>query len=377
VLSIEQRDLLQAVARQAAVAIERCRIDVVLEEKAKTEQIMEASEDGIIVLDPAGVVIHANEVACAILETERSDVVGRRFQALEARHTHYLRLRETVRDFLEHPKQDRERLEISLFLRGRDHSYVLRPTPFHTRDGSPAGLILALQDVTYLRDQERRRENLVATLSHELGTPLTSMRMAVEMLKQRADKLDPEVRQFIDIAHDDVQRLADVSQRFLDLARSRAMTIAVERRPVDLSKVIARVAKLFTIQAGERGIALETSGESAGTIAGDETKLTWALSNLIANAIRYTPHGGRVRVATESKDGTVLVSVADTGPGIPAEQQERIFDRFAQGTGGGKACAAGLGLAIVRDVVQAHGGRIHLDSAVGKGTRFTLELPRA
>jgi len=377
VLSIEQRDLLQAVARQAAVAIERCRIDVVLEEKAKTEQIMEASEDGIIVLDPAGVVIHANEVACAILETERSDVVGRRFEALEARHTHYLRLRETVRDFLEHPKQDRERLEISLFLRGRDHSYVLRPTPFHTRDGSPAGLILALQDVTYLRDQERRRENLVATLSHELGTPLTSMRMAVEMLKQRADKLDPEVRQFIDIAHDDVQRLADVSQRFLDLARSRAMTIAVERRPVDLSKVIARVAKLFTIQAGERGIALETSGESAGTIAGDETKLTWALSNLIANAIRYTPHGGRVRVATESKDGTVLVSVADTGPGIPAEQQERIFDRFAQGTGGGEAGAAGLGLAIVRDVVQAHGGRIHLDSAVGKGTRFTLELPRA
>src|SRR5262249_54372941 len=196
-LSLDQRELLQAVARQAAVAIERCRIDAVLEEKAKTEQIMEASEDGLIVLDPSGIVIHVNEVACAILEMDRSEVVGKRFESLEARHTHYLRLREAVRDFLAHPKQERERLEISLFLRGRDHYYVLRPTPFHTRDGSPAGLILALQDVTYLRDQERRRENLVATLSHELGTPLTSMRMAVEMLKQRADKLDPELRGFI------------------------------------------------------------------------------------------------------------------------------------------------------------------------------------
>ncbi|HSD10055.1 MAG TPA: ATP-binding protein [Candidatus Binatia bacterium] len=376
-LSIEQRELLRAVARQAAIAIERCRIDVVLEEKAKTEQIIEASEDGIIVLDPSGVVIHVNEVACAILEMEHAEVVGRRFENLEVRHTHYLRLREAVRDFLEHPTQERERLEISLFLRGRDHYYVLRPTPFRTRGGTPAGLILALQDVTYLRDQERRRENLVATLSHELGTPLTSMRMAVEMLKQRAGKLDTELRGFIDVANEDVQRLADVSQRFLDLARSRAMTIAVERRPVDLSSVIARVVRLFTIQASEKGVTLETARESPGTISGDEIKLTWALSNLIANAIRYTPAGGRVRVATESKDGTVAVSVTDTGPGIPPEQQDKIFERFVQSASGGDAGAAGLGLAIVRDVVQAHGGRIHLESAVGRGTRFTLELPKS
>jgi two-component system sensor histidine kinase KdpD len=376
-LSIEQRELLEAVARQAAIAIERCRIDIVLEEKAKTEQIIEASEDGIIVLDPSGVVIHANDVACAILEIARADVVGRRFENLEVRHTHYLRLREAVRDFIERPKQDRERLEISLFLRGRDHHYVLRLTPFRTRGGAPAGIILALQDITYVRDQERQRENLVATLSHELGTPLTSMRMAIEMLKQRGETLDAELRGLIDVANEDVRRLADVSQRFLDLARSRAMTIAVERRPVDLSTVIARVVKLFMMQAKEKGVALDASGDHPGTVPGDETKLTWALSNLIANAIRYTPAGGRVRITTESRDGTVSVSVADTGPGIPPEQQDKIFERFAQSANADYAGAAGLGLAIVRDVVQAHGGRIHLDSEVGRGTRFTLELPKS
>jgi two-component system sensor histidine kinase KdpD len=376
-LSIDQRELLRALARQAAIAIERCRIDVVLEEKAKTEQIIEASEDGIILLDPSGQVIHANEVACAILELERGEVMGRPFESLEVRHTHYLRLREAVRDFLEHPKQERERVEISLFLRGRDHFYVLRLTPFHARDGSPAGLILALQDVTYVRDQERRRENLVATLSHELGTPLTSLRMAVEMLTQRSERLDPELRGFLDIAHDDVKRLADVSQRFLDLARSRAMTIAVERKPVNLQAVIGRVVKLFAIQAAEKGVILDSSGAAADVVPGDEVKLTWALSNLIANAIRYTPSGGRVHLASESRDGTVVVSVSDTGPGIPPERQEKIFERFAQSGMAEEAGAAGLGLAIVRDVVQAHGGRIHLESQVGKGTSFTLELPRA
>jgi len=138
--------------------------------------VIEAIEDGLVVLDPAGQVAHLNEVACAILEVDREEVLGRRFKDLAITHPHYLRLREALRDFLAHP--ERERLEMTLFLRGHDHSYLLRPTPFRARDGSPAGLILALQDVTYLRDQERQREQLVATLSHELGTPLTSLQMA-------------------------------------------------------------------------------------------------------------------------------------------------------------------------------------------------------
>jgi two-component system, OmpR family, sensor histidine kinase KdpD len=374
--SLDQRELLQAIARQAAVAIERCRIDVVLEEKAKTEQIMEASEDGLVVLDPSGVVIHANEVACAILDLDRAALIGRRFEDLEARHTHYLRLREAVRDFLAHPTREREPVEISLFLRGRDHFYVLRPTPFRAPHDTHAGLILALQDVTHLRDQDRRRENLVATLSHELGTPLTSLRMAVEMLRQRADELAPELRGFVDVANEDVQRLADVSQGLLDFARSRAMTIAVERRPVDMNAVITRAVKLFRMQAREKGVSLERNSGGGEAVTGDEVKLTWALSNLIANAIRYTPRGGTVHVDTASSDGALLVSVSDTGPGIPPEQQEKIFERFAQSPEGGEAGAAGLGLAIVRDVVQAHGGRIRLESTLGRGTRFTLEIPK-
>ena len=375
-LPLDQRQLLEALADQVAVAIERTRIDVVLEEKAKTEAIIEASEDGLIVLDPASVVVHVNEVACAILEVERELVVGARFDDLASTHPHYLRLREAVRELQAHPQRERDRVEITLFLRGRDHHYVLRPTRFKARDGSPAGLILTLQDITYLRDQERRRENLVATLSHELRTPLTSLRMALELLGRERAALSDAQRSLLDTAHEDVLRLQDVAQQFLDIARARAMAIAVGRGHVEVGALIARVCKLFEIQAKEKQVTLETTVAHDGALAGDETKLTWALSNLVANALRYTPERGRVRIESEEKNGAVFLSVSDTGPGIPLDRQERIFERFTQYGTSGDVGAAGLGLAIVRDIVQAHGGRVHLKSAPGQGTRFTLELPR-
>jgi two-component system sensor histidine kinase KdpD len=377
VLPLDQRQLLESLARQAAIAIERTRVDVVLEEKAKTEAVIEAIEDGLIVLDPAGVVVHMNEVACAILELEHGKVLGRRFEDMGTSHPHYLRLRAAVREFLAHPEREGERVEIALFLRGRDHYYVLRPTPYRARDGLPAGLILALQDVTHLRDQERRREALIATLSHELRTPITSLSMAVDLLGRSEPGLAPEQCSLLDAAREDVSRLHDVAQRLLDISRIRATNIALERQNVDLGETIQRAIKIFTLQAQEKGVTLTTEISPTGlTIVGDPIKLTWAVSNLLSNALRYTPAGGSVRIDVVSEDGRVLVSVTDTGPGIPAEQRERIFEPFAQAIDGGELGQAGLGLAIVRDIVQAHGGRIHLHSELGRGSRFTLELPQ-
>jgi two-component system sensor histidine kinase KdpD len=368
-LSLEQRQLLEALAGQAAVAVERTRVDLV-------ETVIESIEDGLIVLDPDGAVVHVNEVACAILQVERAHALGRRFDELGMDHPHYLRLRAAVRDVLTHPEREPAPVELALFLRGRDHYYVLRPNPFRARAGGPAGLILVLQDVTYLRDQEARREQLMATLSHELRTPLTSLRMAVELLDRGTPAPDEQTRDLIASFKEDVARLEDVAQRLLDVSRSRAMTITLERQRVDLGEVIGRVVRLFGLQARERNVTLETPGALAGvTITADPTKLSWALSNLVGNALRYTPTGGRISVEAWVDDGVVRVAVADTGPGIPQDQQERIFERFVQGAEGDLG-AAGLGLSIVRDIVQAHGGRIRLDSAPGRGSRFVLELPR-
>lgn len=351
--------------------------DAALEEKAKTEAVMEAIEDGLIVLDPAGVVVHINEVACTIIAVERAEVLDHAFEDLATRHPHYLRVRAAVREFLAQPERERDRVEITLFMRGRDHYFVLRPTPLRAADGSAAGLILGLQDVTYLRDQEARREALAATLSHELRTPITSLGMAVDLLHRGRASLDPEQCGLVEAAREDVERLQDLAQRLLDLSRAGAMTIALERHRVDVRDVIRRVARLFALQAREKAITLHAElPERELAISGDGNKLAWAVSNLLSNALRYTPAGGRVTIEAAPEGDDVRVAVSDTGPGIAPEQRERIFERFTQAAEGGEIGSAGLGLAIVRDIVQAHGGRIHLESRVGQGSRFVLDLPR-
>src|SRR5262249_55679865 len=240
--SPDQRELLRALAGQAALAIERSRVDVV-------EAIMESIEDGLVVLDRDGVVIHVNDVAGAILGCTRAEVLGRRFDALGTSHPHYVRLRAAVRDFLSRPEREAESVEVALTHRGRDHFYLLRPTPFGDPAGSLAGVILVLQDVTRLRDQEARREQLIATLSHELRTPLTSLRMGVDLLGRAIGPAGGRPGELASAVGRDVERLEDVAQRLLEVSRGRAMTLAIERRPVDLRSVLARLSEVFALQA--------------------------------------------------------------------------------------------------------------------------------
>src|SRR5262245_58004588 len=368
-LAREQRQLLNALAGQAALAIERSRVDAV-------EAIIESIEDGLIVLDRDGVIVHVNDVAGAILGCERIQALGHRFETLGTNHPRYVRLRAAVRDVLAHPEREGESVEVALRHRGRDRVYVLRPAPFRDRSGGHAGHILVLQDVTRLRDQEARREQLMATLSHELRTPLASQRLAVELLERALAPLAGRRGELVLAVKRDLERLEDVAHRLLEVARGRAATSALERQTVDLRAMLARVREVFALEAVEREIAFETTARGDGlTIAGDATTLTWALSNLVTNALRYTPRGGCVMIDAVADDDTVRVVVSDTGPGIPRDQRERIFERFVQGREG-PGGAAGLGLAIVRDIVETHGGRVHLESEVGCGSRFTIDLPR-
>lgn len=341
------------------------------------EAIIESLEDGVLVVARTGRVLHVNEVACAILGLERAEVLGRPFEALGSRHSHYLRLRGLIRDILADPMRSSFPVELSTFLRGRDHQYVLRHSPLRGGAAEAGGAILVLQDVTHLRDQDAHREQLIGTLSHELRTPLTSLRMAAELLVRDGSLVEPRSRRLVEAVQEDVGRLEDLAERLLDLSRSRAMSIALDRRPVRVGEVIERVRRVFSLQAEEHGVTLESHVPSQElVIEGDPTKLTWALSNLVANALRYTPPGGNIVVEAAPDETTIRIAVVDTGRGIPADQRERIFDRYAQDPDGADIGSAGLGLAIVRDIVQAHGGRIYVHSTVGQGSRFELEIPR-
>jgi len=354
---------------------ERLNVDRLIYEKGKTEAIIESLEDGIVLIDPDGIVTHMNEIAGIIIGIEREDALGSSFDDLNSNSPHYVRIRSALAHAAAQ-SADSQRVEVELHVRGRDHTYVLKPVPLRHTDGGSFGTILILQDITYLRDKDRARTNLVATLSHELNTPLTSLGFCVELLLRRRE-LDAEQRELLTSIQEDAGRMRRLASDLMELARGQGPAITVQSMPVDLAKMTQAVIKGFARQAEQKQVHLESSIDPpAPEIRADPLKLSWVMSNLIANALRYTPSGGKISVSLSGTAAGARLRVTDTGPGIPPQVREHLFERFAQWrVNGSEPGSAGLGLAIAKEIVDAHGGRIFVDSELGQGTSFTVELP--
>ena len=343
-------------------------------EKRKTEAILGSLEDGLILIDSAGIVTHINEVASIIVGIERNDALGKSFNDLESNHPHYVRVRDALR-ILEKDENGR-RVEVELHIRGRAHSYVLKPVKLIQED-KLIGTLVVLQDVTYLRDQDRARTNLFGTLSHELRTPLTAMMIATQTLARQKGSLSAEQRKLVAMTVEETMRMNQLADNLMNLARGNIPSIPSERVRIELGTLITETVKRFAMQAQEKNVCLETRIEGTPVVSADRIKLSWVISNLIGNALRYTPEGGSIEVAARPGEGNLLrLEVADTGPGIPLEIRDHVFERYAQyNTPGYQPGSAGLGLAIVKDIVEAHGGRISIDSNSGIGTRVIVQLP--
>jgi NtrC-family two-component system sensor histidine kinase KinB len=227
-----------------------------------------------------------------------------------------------------------------------------------------------------LRSREEARTNLVATLSHELKSPLTSLALSAELL-ERSTNLNEQQRELVNAVAEDIGRLKNLSNDLLDLARGTAVAITLNSAPVDISSLLEAVIRTFTLQAEQKGIGLTIEcDESIPQFRADPIKMSWVVSNLLANALRYTPPDGVIILSATSTGRGIQLQVRDTGPGIAPQVQNRLFERFARGHVNGTAAgSAGLGLAIAKEIVHAHGGRIFVDSTLGKGTCFTIELP--
>ncbi len=347
-------------------------------ERSKTATIIESIEDGLIVLDPQRAIVHMNEVAGAILDVPRTGVLGARLESLGERGSHAARLVAA----LDHRDGNHQTpIEFKVFLRGRDHSYLVRELPWTaSSDGAGAvlGAVVLLQDVTVLRDREKAHSHLIATLSHELKTPLTSLRIAAELLEETAaGGLPARAREILATLQNDVARLQTIATGLLDASRTTAARIGVERRPMLLDAMVREIAPPLQMQARDKGIELMLKWpEHPLPIWGDPIKLPWVITNLVGNALRYTPAGGRIAIELSQHDSTVRVVVSDTGCGIEGRALERIFEPYAQGDGAaGRAGSAGLGLYITKEIVEAHNGRIFVRSGVGAGTTFTVEIP--
>jgi signal transduction histidine kinase len=232
-----------------------------------------------------------------------------------------------------------------------------------------------------LVEADRSRRQLLADVSHELMTPLAAIRGYVETLAMRDVPLDDETRRrYLQIVEDETGRLEHIVGDLLELAKLEGGGATLKRGAVSIAQLFERIRNRHERAMAEKGIALETrSDPDVPTILADQNRLEQALQNLVANAIRHTPSGGRVVVHVSRVADAVQLAVEDTGPGIPAEHLPRIFDRFykvdTSRAGTETPSGSGLGLSIVRAIVERHGGTITAGQAAEGGARFEIRLP--
>jgi heavy metal sensor kinase len=221
------------------------------------------------------------------------------------------------------------------------------------------------------------KRRLVADASHELRTPLAVMRTELDV-SLRGDGLQDEARDVLESVRDEVDSMTRTVDNLLTLAQVDEGRLAILTTPVDLLEAIQTAERPLRPLAEDKGIGLDVAGEACAAEA-DPERLRQALGNLIANAIKFTPPGGNVRVSAWSRAQEVGVTVADDGPGIPEEARAHVFDRFyrVDGARARDAGGSGLGLAICREIARAHGGRIWVESREGGGSAFSLALPRS
>jgi two-component system, NtrC family, sensor histidine kinase KinB len=259
-----------------------------------------------------------------------------------------------------------------------DHYFLPRATPVYAEHGGITGTAVILQDVTKLHRFDELKNDLVATVAHEFRTPLTSLRLAIHLcLEEVAGPVTEKQADLLYVAREDCERLQTIVDELLDLARLQAGRIQLQLLSTSVSALVEEAVEAYRTAAAERDLQLEAIiHPAAGDVWVDRERVQIIFANLLTNALRHTPTGGRIEVRAKPVDGVVRFEVADTGEGIPPEYLQQVFEKFYRipGVSGG---SAGLGLSIAKEIVEAHGGEIGVESEVGRGSIFWFTLPLA
>ncbi|MET0476411.1 MAG: ATP-binding protein [Actinomycetota bacterium] len=347
----------------------RERLEELTEGRDRAGQILDALDDGVLLLDGAGRLLIANPAARSwfgLPDDLRPGLPLKRVLGVPQ-----------VSALAEQAAEARAPVVGNLTLVFPEpRTLALRAFPLADR-GPTGRIVVTMTDITQRRRLEVLRRDFVANASHELKTPVAAVRALAETLLTALPD-DPEAgRRFAERIGREAERLDLLTRDLLDLSRVERGALDVE--PVDLVGLVKEVVGGYADRAEERRIKLSTEVEPGVALRGDRAQLGLLLSNLIDNALRYTPAKGAVCVRLNAAESRAVLQVHDTGQGIPAGELSRVFERFyrvdkarARQTGG-----TGLGLAIVRHVAEAHGGTVRVDSELGRGSTFTVALPVA
>src|SRR3990172_523028 len=356
--------LMQALGEDAAVALEKARLySQVQSERRQLETILQQTEDGVLITDPQDRLLLINRTAqeafglnqdAALLHPLTEAVPHPELLALYAR-------RDT-------PSPQLRRAEVTLADGRVFHTHL---TPIEG-----VGHVVVMRDITHLKELDRIKSEFVTTVSHDLRSPLTTILGYVDLI-ERGGPLTPQQHEFLRRVQDSTQSITALITDLVHLRRIEA-GLDTQQDLGDLSALAGYAADSLRLRSENKGIHLEVDlPPDLPAVAGNPVRLRQMINNLIDNAIKFTPENGRVTVSTHLEENQVLLLVSDTGVGIPTPEQPYIFNKFYRASNVEDGTGSGLGLSIVKSIVEVHGGRIWVESTVGEGSTFTVVLPTA
>jgi len=354
---------------------DRLNLNKILMEKQRTEAIMESIKSPIIVTDYENKIIMLNKCAERVFDIKEKKVINRQF--LEGiKEEDIFNMIQKARNSIEEYKPF-EDIEIG---KTEDKTYYrITTSPIWFKHSENLGTVTIMQDITKFKELDDMKTDFISNVSHEFRTPLTSICMAVGLLLDRKAHISDDEIELLTIIKEDSDKLDNLVGELLDLSKMKSGKIEMEIRDIDIHEVIYAVKRAFKIQLEDKNIALsiDTNG-IVRKAKGDMNKISWVIANLLGNALRYTKTDGTgiIEIKAREVNNTILVSVCDNGEGIAEKYQKLIFEKFVQikDKNGEATGSSGLGLAICKEIVKAHGEEIWVDSTVGEGSSFYFTL---
>jgi len=343
-------------------------ITTLMEERSRLDAVLDNLADGVLITNGAGRIRLINPAAARLLDTDPTTALGRSFAQVARDH----RIIDLWQQCTERDEEQTGSVELDrqgLFLQ-----VVVTPQP----DAEPGTCLIILQDLTQVRRLETVRRDFISNISHELRTPLASLKALVDTLRDGALADPPAAQRFLNHMDHEVDALAQMVRELLELARIESGKVPFRLASVAVADVVLPPVERLRPQAERAGLQL-TVGLPADLppVLADGERIHQVVTNLVHNAIKFTPARGAVSITATVGEGQVIVAVRDTGVGIPAEDLPRIFERFYKADRARAGEGTGLGLAIARHIVQGHGGRIWAESREGRGSTFRFSLPTA
>jgi PAS domain S-box-containing protein len=375
------RQILASFADQAAIAVHNAQLyERLSQEKRRLDAIVEYSADGVMILDPAHRITLFNRAMARLTRWSAAEAIGRHHDEVVrwARLETELDLNKAVAGGW--PLPSASPLYVEGDLRRKEGGIVsvgITYAPLFDRGGRLVNIIADVRDVTRFREADELKSIFISVISHELKTPVALIKGYADTLMRKDASWDQEtIQESLAVIVEEADRLNQLIDNLLDASRLQAGALPLEKDEVALDVIAGRVARLFSTQTKIHNIVLRFPPDFP-TVIGDAARLEQVLNNLVANAIKYSPGGGNIEISGRATSEEVIVTVSDSGVGIPSEELPYVFERFYRGQRERhqRTPGVGLGLYLAKAIVEAHGGRIWAESTPGQGSAFSFAIP--